>query len=302
MIEVPFDDSRSYDEALEKQIIPRIRKALTDKEDDFLLMVVGQTGSGKSNLLLHMYEEYDNKASVDYISLNRKDFADSLKSAGTYEGFRFVGYDEANISKRDSMSKWNKAVLDLYYSIRGLRIFHVWCNPSMDIIDKKFVEERIKGMIVITSKHPRVRTYFYFTKRSLLKIYNKYGNLRFDTITKVRRKYALYRGWFKLYNGKLLKPYLEKKADRMVDKVEEFQKQFGTDKLKKLTSLKVRRKLGVSPATFDKHHKILVDNGKLVLEDNFVIGLTNRRSYDESVLPIFEESIKSLSKNGVAHR
>ena len=114
------------------------------KDDDFLLMCVGETGSGKSVLTLHGYELVDpENCSIDFISFCPEDHAKGMKDLmQKKEGVRFIANDEANIQKRNSSTKYNKDLIDLYFSIRGLNFFHWWNNPSLDIIDKVFIREK----------------------------------------------------------------------------------------------------------------------------------------------------------------
>jgi len=176
MIKAPYDSTRKYDIILEK-VVKSIRSHLVDTEDDNLWMVVGTTGSGKSMLMLHVMELFlGDEASVDYIGLSREDFADATRAVIARKTMRFLSYDEANITKRDSMTRFNKDIIDWYLSNRGLQIFHWWSNPSLDIIDKQFITERIKGVIFIASKEVnKPRIYYYFTKLQLLQIYEKYS-------------------------------------------------------------------------------------------------------------------------------
>jgi hypothetical protein len=100
----------------------------------------------------------------------------------------------------------------------------------VDIIDKPFIKDRVKGFILITTKdNDRPRIYYYFTKASLIKILDKYKNLDIKTINKVKKKYAVYRGWFKDYNGDLKIDYLNKKNPRMIEKVDDFFNKYGDD-------------------------------------------------------------------------
>ena len=146
MIVAPYDANRKYDIIFEN-IINDISQALLEKEDDFLLLCCGSPGTGKSRLMLWGLELcLRENANVKYLGLNRADFADSLNNAKKSVLPRFCSNDEANISKRDSNSTYNKDVIDLYFSIRGLQIFHWWNNPSLDIIDKKFIEDIKKDL------------------------------------------------------------------------------------------------------------------------------------------------------------
>ena len=124
MIKAPYDKDRPYDILLSKTIRGIDKRLSGRNDDDFLLVCFGATGTGKSMLMLGAYEEYaGDQASIDYVALKREDFAKSLRMASVAKSTRFVGNDEANISKRDSLTKFNKDVIQVLrclinYSLR----------------------------------------------------------------------------------------------------------------------------------------------------------------------------------------
>lgn len=230
MIISPYRQDVPYDFGVEK-VDSIVKRSLFEKEDDFLIVCVGTRGTGKTTLMFHFYNRFAGEhASVEQVALTRPDLAQSLKAAKESKVFRFVGYDEANINKREALTKWNRALIDLYFSIRGLRIFHWWNNPSAEMLDKPFIEECVKGLILVFTKEvKRPRLYYYFTKDDLLSLLEDQGNLKLRTLKKHAKKYAYYRGWFKDYTGPLLAAYKEKKQDRMEQKVDDFFAEYGTE-------------------------------------------------------------------------
>lgn len=248
----PYHPTKKYDYGLDWVMNQVVKKSIENKDDDFLLMCAGSRGTGKSSLMLHAYEAYDpTGASVEYIGLNPKDFAQAIKKATDDVFPRFCGNDEANVSKRDAIGKYNKDILDLYYSIRGLKIFHWWNNPSMEMIDKPFIQELIKGFIYIATKDTdRPRVYYYFTQDDLLRLWEDHGNLYLKTLDKHARDYAYYKGWFRPYKGKLWKPYLEMKKSRMKEKVHDFHLKYGRETM---SMAEAGRRVGISRPTVKKY-------------------------------------------------
>ena len=276
MITIPYDSTRKYDVGLSK-VISSVNHVLNNKDDDFLIICIGDTGTGKTTLMFHAYEEFTGKdhVTVEQIALTRQDFAQALKYATEHKQYRFVGYDEANISKRDALSKWNKAVIDLYYSIRGLRMFHWWNNPSLDMIDKPFIEERVKGVIYIFTKDvKRPRLYLYFTKNGILDLLEKHGNLKHRTIKKYGEQFAWYRGWFKAYEGVLLSSYKIKKQERMEEKVDSFYREYALDDNATLHG--IANSIGISESTAKRKYLLGVECGLLKEGEDFILNGMNR--------------------------
>jgi len=296
MIEAKYDSSRDFDSVF-LHIIEGVYDKLNVGEDDFLLLCCGTPGTGKSMLMLHALDDYLKKeASIDYVGLDKEDFARALRNTKDKPLPRFCANDEANISKRDSLAKYNKELIDLYLSIRGLRIFHWWNNPSLDILDKHFIEERIKGVIYIATKETkRPRTYYYFRKKDLLKLWEKYGNLKLNLLKKVKKQYAYYKGWFKDYNGPLKAAYMLKKNKRMDVKVDGFFDKYGLGE-EGLTTSMIKKTLGLSSPSICKYEKEAIKNG-MIKEDEIKRTITGRVIYPKKILSIFEGIAKEKHSN-----
>lgn len=253
-----------------KQLVINIRETINSKDDDYLLPIIGTTGTGKSRLALHLYEIFDSDdCSVDYIGLDQKDFATAIKNAKDKDHPRFCCYDEANVNRSAHMTKWNQDLEDLYLAIRGLQIFHVWNNPTAQKFPRTFIEERVKGLIYIFSKDVgKPRLFYFFTKAALLQMYDDSKKLlSHQNIKKFAKKYALYRGWFKDYKGKLMEPYNNKKLARMDVKVDSFFDKYASEDL--LSQVQAAKQIGVSDKTvanwFDKLGGIMVPDEDYVL-------------------------------------
>jgi hypothetical protein len=288
MIEVPYDAKREYDAGFEF-IINTVRKTMIEKDDDFLLLNCGFRGTGKSTLTLFAEDAYlGEEASVDYIGLNHHDFATALKKASEKSLPRFCANDEANISKRDHAKTYNKDLLDVYYSIRGKQIFHIWNNPSLDIIDKKFIEDVIKGVILIVSKDKKKpRLYYYFRKVDVMRIWDKYESLSIRLLKRVAREQAYYRGWFKDYKGKLLEPYKKKKDNRMDEKIDTFFDKYGEEQGEYLKSVDLQKMLMVSKNFIPTLEQQLRDKNMLE-EKDIKLTVSGRKYYHSSIIEKFK--------------
>ena len=273
------------------QFIKTIKERNEENDDDFLLMCVGETGTGKSTLMIEGMELYNPDLNEDYIGLDPKDHATALKRASEYDGPRFCSSDEANVQKRNATTKYNKDLIDLYLAIRGTNIFHWWNNPSLDIIDKFFIQEKINAIIYIFTKdkyYPRL--YYVFTKKSILKIFEKNKNkLTLKILKDSANKFAEYQGWFNKYDGPLWAAYTEKKKRRMVVKIDDFFTKYADDD--KSTQVQAADKVGCHRVTINKRVK------KLEEEDDWIQGEDYIRSgTKEYYLPAGIMKLKKFNK------
>lgn len=288
-----YKEGEDYDEYFKKVVLSG-KKATTENDDDFLLLCVGDTGTGKTSLGLHAFELYDLEGcDVKYIGLDRGSFANAMKYASEKEKPRFCMNDEANVSKRDSLTRFNREMLDIYFANRGLNIFHWWNNPSLEMIDKAFIKERIKGVIFVFSKSiNKPRLYYYFHSKDILKMLEKEKKLDLNVLREKAKKYAFYLGWFKIYKGELWDDYLKKKQGRMVDKVKEFYDKYGYEKGKeKISFAKLGRLVNRSESNIHFEKKNFIKT--LKEGEHYFIDDTGKLSLYEACVPAVVEYYKA---------
>ena len=276
-------------------IIETIKQSIYDKDDDFFLMCIGATGSGKSMLSLHGMELYlKDKKSIDYVGFTRSSYAKALITAAQSDKPRMCINDEANVSKRDSITKYNKDVIGLFYSNRGANTFHWWNNPSLDMLDKSFINERIKGVIYVKTKDNNLpRLYYFFWQKDIKKIMEKYKTLDINILKRVCKKYAYYRGWFRDYTGDLKKDYLEQKNKRILDVVQNFHDTY-CDNLDKIPRCKLIKKLKISDNTMRSYENKMKEEGLLVENEDYEVNLAGRRFYSEESVEKFIKYAQTL--------
>lgn len=240
-----YRPERSHDVSIENFIKQRVLKAVRENQD-WIHFNCGMTGTGKTSLSFWMYEDFDPEhMTIDAIGLNRRDYAICMKRASGHHGLRFVMWDEADVGKRDALSRFNKDAMNMNWAIRGKEIFQIWNNPSAEWLDKPFIEEKINSFSYVMDKFKdRPRRYLFFLREDLLRLLNDKGDLKYETLRKHGPQYAIYRGWFRAYNGPLWKEYMKKKEARMDDKIDEFFQTYGAEE--SYTQVKTAALLGVT--------------------------------------------------------
>jgi len=261
MLREPYIENRKYGDYL-KANVAYLKKYIIENDDDFMIITIGDRSTGKSTWSLHFLEEYmDGQPHIKQVCGSREKFANSYYEISHGAKPRALVYDEANVNKRRAMASFNTDLLDQYYSNRGLNMLHIWCNPSLDMIDHVFINELIKGVVFFPTGNKKLknfRYYYYFHKDAIKKIYDKFGKLDLDILSKCKEKYAWYMGWFRDYDGILKKAYLVDKDARMKDKAKQFQEKYGDDGLLKRGA--VAKELGVNIQTIYTYMSFLTEN------------------------------------------
>jgi hypothetical protein len=263
-----------------RYIVRATSLTIIDKNDDATFFVTGLTGSGKSSLVCYAYEEFvkcskhHNVMNVDSVGFTIPQYASSLKwnKDSFPKGHRFSWNDEANITKHSVLSKANKDLLDLKFSIRGMGYMDWWCNPSADILQKEFVKEVIKGLFFVFTKNTdgRPRKYYYFTRSDLVDFFDKYKSLENNLLLKFGSRFASYQGEFLKYDGKFWDEYVLKKESRMEDKVDAFAGLYN-DNANLFDKTKVASMIGVHTVTITKYHKEALESDFVVEGQDFIL-------------------------------
>lgn len=208
-------------------------KTVTEKNDDFVMLIVGTTGTGKSNLGLWVQSLIVPEPRIEQIALTRADLARAidaeLEAPSTN---RYIQYDEGKLSRRDWASEWSKELLELYHDVRGLNIFHTWCTAMPNLLDREFIKSRVGCLIFIYTKDTdRPRHFLLFTKNDLLKFLDQNDNISMDTLKKYGKSHASMQSWFREYTGPMTVAYKDKKDARMRERVKQFAKKWGGDEM-----------------------------------------------------------------------
>lgn len=134
---------------------------------DFLLVIVGDTGTGKSMFALQLLEawyklilqeSFDEKR----ISQVNTSFVSWVKKFQDLREFDMNIYDEGSTSldSKDAMSKLSKDLTKLFNVFRAKRFFSVIILPSFFNLNKYFREQRIRGLVHV----PKRGRYRLFSK------------------------------------------------------------------------------------------------------------------------------------------
>lgn len=233
---------------------------MKEKDDDFVMIIIGATGSGKSNLGLWTQSIVIENPRIEQVALTREDLARSLKAAKDSPlGDRYMQYDEGKLNRRDWMGNWSKELLEVYHDIRGLRIFHVWCSAMPNLLEREFIKERVNAICYCYDKAVgRPRHFLLFTKADILKFLQQNETLSMDTLKKYGKSHATMQSWFRQYKGPMNAEYAQKKENRMMQVVDGFFQRWGAGDM---TTNQVADVLGVNPQTVNNWRRAHLEEG-----------------------------------------
>lgn len=279
-----------------KHVIKRQRWLNEHKDADGFFLIVGYNNTGKSTLGHHLHTLWTEGQPNPYnIAFDTSQFSQKLGIIMRKDKIKekIVQWDEANLSGRAAMSKYNKDLIDLYWSNRSDHGFHIWCNPSLQYLDKILVKERVTAVILIhRGEYKGKRRFSLLTREAVNRILENYPKIDLETLETQAFKQRLYEGWFKKYpDGEFIKEYRRLKNERNKLKNQQIMEKYSNDYL---TSNKASSTLGISIQTIKKYLRILGKKGVINLDD--CKTPTGRLRIPKDALPEIENLMRETRK------
>lgn len=183
---------------------------------DYPLIIVGDTGNGKSMLALHLYELWNKvilnkevtEENIKDISIDRHEW---LKNFKTLEACDCNVFDEGitGLYSKEAMNSFARSLEKLYQVFRKKRYFTIILIPDFFMLTKFFRDHRARGLI-----HVNKRGEYKFYTKDRIRWINAYNE------NKVHKKLDCTKPFFESgfpdYKGVLRKPY-DKKSMEGVD-------------------------------------------------------------------------------------
>lgn len=253
---------------------------------DYLLVIVGDTGTGKSMFSLHLLEEWytfvlKKPVTKDLAIQMASDYRVWLKNFRELKEYDMNIYDEGatTLDSKAHMTKLSRDLSKLFNVFRAKKFFSVIVLPSFFDLNKYFREKRLRGLIWVDKRGH----YKFYTKLGIdyLNAYNERA-----VIKSMYRARPFHESPFPDYKGVLLKPYLQEKENTMDGILEEVIKsnttttgkkantenavEFFSDEVKKMlqkgkTQTQIRERLGIGSKTITQIRMKLITEGTIKL-------------------------------------
>lgn len=251
------------------------------KNWDYLLVIVGDTGTGKSMFALHLLEEWYKFVLKQPIKKElavqmASDYKVWLTNFRNLKEYDMNVYDEGatTLDSKAHMTKLSRDLSMLFNVFRAKKFFSVIVLPSFFDLNKYFREKRLRGLIWVDK-----RGHYKFYTRVGIDYLNAYNEK--SIIKSMWKARPFHESSFPDYKGPLLKPYLAAKNDTMNGVLEQVistglgettKKETAVDMFsddvhkmfkKGYTQAKIREETGLGSKTITQIRMKLIKNGKI---------------------------------------
>lgn len=191
------------------------------KDYDFMMVITGDTGTGKSHFALNLFETWYRcilkkpvtKDMVKQISQNYQGWLKSFSEIGEYD-MNIFDESARDLNSIDFATRISKDINKLFDVCRCKKFFSVVILPNFFRLNKALREDRIRGLVWVYKRGQ----YMVFSKEDL-KYLNGYNERR--KIKSMRVARPSFCASFPGYKGVLLKDYEERKMSGVDEVLEE---------------------------------------------------------------------------------
>ncbi len=146
--------------------LDQVKKLINEKDFDWLHVVEGYEGNGKSTLAIQICKYVDPSFSAHRIVFTPDQFTMLLKKIKKGSA---VLIDEGGLMlfSRNSMQGDNINLIQHLTTIRAKNLFICICTPTITIVDKYVREHRIRSMTRVV----RRGCFYFYSRKRILQIY-----------------------------------------------------------------------------------------------------------------------------------
>lgn len=248
---------------IQQKIIPRIQK----KDSDWVIVIDGPEGSGKSVFATQFGKVVDPSLDISRVCMTPEQFRNAI--IGAKRG-QCVIFDEAftGLSSRAALSEINKLLVSLMMEMRQKNLFVIIVLPTFFMLEKYVALYRSKGLFHLYLKNGRRGRWMYFNNKKKKMLY-----LLGKKLFSYDRPKSNFRG--KFFDGYTVDEYSyrKKKSDALSSKSrntksEEFKEQ------RDLLLLALKEKLGISMTNLSK----LCKEYGVILERNTISEILHHKT------------------------
>ena len=148
-----------------REQIDKVKKRVLTKDRDWVLVIDGEEGAGKSVLAQQIAKYLDPNFTIEDIVFNSDEFIKKIKDPKSGKG-KCIVLDEAfaAANSRSSLTEVNRAMIGVATEMRQKNLFIILCIPSFFDLDKYFALWRCRALFHIYFSEEDDRRYVIFSK------------------------------------------------------------------------------------------------------------------------------------------
>lgn len=134
-----------YIDPLLAGLLDQVKKRVINRDNDYVMVIDGEEGSGKSVLAMNIAKYLDPSFDLNDIVFTAEDFMNRVKTAPKYKTILLdEAYNSAN--SRASLTSTNRAMACVSTEMRQQNLFVIIVLPSFFDLDKHFALHRTKSL------------------------------------------------------------------------------------------------------------------------------------------------------------
>ena len=162
------------DSNLHRQLFTKVRDNIHKKDKDFVCVVDGMEGAGKSVFAMQIGKILDPSFDLSRVCMTPDQFTKAIINA---KKGQCIIFDEAftGLSSRASLTEINKIIVSLMMEMRQKNLFVLIVMPTIFLLDKYVALWRTKGLFHVYTKDGKRGRWVYFNnkKKKLLYLIGK---------------------------------------------------------------------------------------------------------------------------------
>jgi len=160
-----YTDKKLYDQ-IQKKVIPKIKK----KDMDWVWVVDGSEGCGKSVFAMQIAKILDPTFNLDRVCMSPSEFTKAILKA---KKGQCVVFDEAftGLSSRASLTEINRILVSLMMEMRQKNLFVIIVMPTFFMLDRYVAIFRARGLFHVYFKGGKRGRWVYFNNKKKKQLY-----------------------------------------------------------------------------------------------------------------------------------
>jgi len=152
--------------------LDKVKKRVLNKDRDFVCVIDGEEGVGKSVLAMQIAAYFDPAFNIDKIVFNSDDFLKLIKDPKTKKGSCIILDEAMNAANaRGSLTEVNRSMQGVASEMRQKNLFILMIIPSFFDLDKYFALWRCRALIHLYFTPEEDRHYIIFPKEQKKLLY-----------------------------------------------------------------------------------------------------------------------------------